>query len=135
VCHRDHRDDDSHQPPDLGREHPAGVDDGLGVDSAVIGFHGPDPAALHLDPRHSSVRADLGAAAPGALGQSERQLARVDVAVGREVSGAEHALRGHRREELSRLIRRDKIERETERLRPARLAREFLHALLGRGQS
>ena len=51
---------------------------------------------------------DLGAAVACALRQRERQLARVDVAVGRKVGGAEHAVRRHRREEALRLVGRDR---------------------------
>ena len=46
---------------------------------------------------------DLRAAPPRALGERERQLARVDVAVGRQVGGAEHAVGRHRREQRLRL--------------------------------
>ena len=67
---------------------------------------------------------------PRALGERERELRRVDVAVRRQVGGAEHAVRGHRREELLRLGRRDQLERQAERLRPAGLARDLLQPLL-----
>ena len=134
VRHRDHRDDDAGERADLGGEHPAGVDDDLGLDAAPVGLDRLDPAALDLDPGHPRVRLDLGAAAPGALGEREGELARVDVAVGGEVGGAEDAVGRHRREEPLRLLRRDQLEREAERLRPAGLARELLHALLRGGE-
>jgi hypothetical protein len=135
VRHRDDRDGDAGQPSDLGREHAAGVDDGLCLDTAGVCFDRPDPAALHLDPGDSGVRVDLGAAAPGALGEGEGQLARIDVAVRRQIGRAQHALRRDRREEPLRLLRRDELERQPEGLCPAGLAGELLHPLLGRGQA
>ena len=68
------------------------------------------------------------------FGERERELARVDVAVGRQERRAEDAVRGHRWEELLRLVGRDELERQTERLRPARLPRDLLHPLGRRGE-
>src|SRR5438874_660395 len=63
--------------------------------------------------------------------QGERQLARVDVAVGRQEGRTEHARGRHRREELLRLVGRDELERQTKGLRPTGLARELLQPFLG----
>ena len=82
--------------------------------------------------RHARVGVDLGAATASALGERERELARIDVAVAREVGGSEDAVRRHRREQRLRLGGRDELEREPERLRPAGLARDLLQPL-GRG--
>ena len=118
---------------DLGREHAARVDDDLGLDRALVGLDaGRRGRARRRSPVTRVFGRDLGAAAPRALGERERELARVDVAVGREVGRAEHAVGRHRREELLRLVGGDQLEREAERLRPAGLARELLHALLRR---
>src|SRR5262249_61068859 len=76
----------------------------------------------------------LGAAADRALGEGERELRRVDVAVGRQVRGPRAALGRDRWEETLRLVRRHELERKPERLRPARLTRELLHPLPGRGE-
>ena len=76
------------------------------------------------------LRGHLGAAPPRALCEREGQLARVDVAVRRQERGTEHAVGRHRREERLRLRRRDQLEREAERLRPAGLAGDLLHPLL-----
>ena len=73
---------------------------------------------------------DLRPAPPRPLGERERELARVDVAVGGQEGGAEHAVRRHRREERLRLLGRDQLEREAERLRPAGLPRDLLHPLV-----
>jgi hypothetical protein len=134
VRHRDHRDRDAGQLPDLGREHPAGVDDHLGLDAPLVGLDRLDPAPLDLDAGYPRVGLDLGAAAPGALGERIGELARVDVAVGGEVGGAAHPFSGHRREEALSLLRGDQLERQAEGLGPAGLAGELLHALLGGGK-
>ena len=113
---------------------PPAFDDDLGLDLAPVGLDGLDAASPHADPRDARALLDLGPAAPRALGERERELARVDVAVRRQVRRAEHAVRRHRREELLRLGRRDQLEREAEGLRPARLARDLLHPLRRRGE-
>ena len=76
-------------------------------------------------------RVDLGATSPRALGEGEGQLARVDVAVGRQIRSAADAVDRHRREEPPCLVGRDQVERQAERLRPARLTRDLLHPFLG----
>ena len=111
VRHRDHRDRDAGQLSDLGREHPAGVDDDLGLDAPLVGLDRLDPARRDFDRVHPCVGLDLGAAAPGALGEREGELARVDVAVGGEVGGAAHPFGGHRREKALSLLRGDQLER------------------------
>ena len=133
MRHRDDRDVHAHKLPDLARVHPAGVDDDLRLDGAAVGLDASDAAALDGDPGDAGTRRDLGAALAGALRERERELARVDVAVGRQEGRAEHAVGRHRREALLRLVRRDELEREPERLRPAGLPRELLHPL-GRGR-
>ena len=87
------------------------------------------------DAGDARVGVDLGAAPPCALGERERELARIDVAVAREIGGPEHAVGRHRREERLRLGRRDELEREAERLRPAGLARDLLQPLGRRGEA
>ena len=81
------------------------------------------------------LRVDLGAAPARSLGEREGQLARVDVAVAREVGRPEHAVGRHRREERLRLGRGDELERQSERLRPAGLARDLLEPLGRRGEA
>ena len=134
VRHRHDRHRDARERAELRREHPARVHDDLGLDRPLVGLDAGDPAALDGDARHPRVRRDLGAAASGAFGERQRQLARVDVPVGREVRRAEHAVRRHRREERLRLGRRDQLERQPERLRPAGLTGDLLQTLLRRGE-
>ena len=132
MRHRDDRHVDAGEGADLLREHAARVDHDPGLDRAPVGLDAGHLAALDRDPRDARARVDLGAAAARALGEREGELARVDVAVARQVRGAEDAVGRHRREELLRLGRRDELERQAERLRPAGLARDLLQPL-GRG--
>ena len=134
MRHRDDRHLDPGERADLAREHAAGVDHDLRLDRALVGLDAGDAPAFDADRGHARVRVDLGAAAARALGERERELARVDVAVGGEVGGAEHAVGRHRREHLLRPLGGDELERQPERLRPAGLARQLLHPLLGGGE-
>jgi hypothetical protein len=70
-----------------------------------------------------------------ALGQRHGQPAGVEVAVGGEVDGAQHAVRGHDREEPGRLRRADLLEREAEGLGPARLPALLQHPVRRAGQA
>ena len=121
---------------DVGRRHAGRVDDHLGLDLALIGDHAADAAAgIALDRGHVRARVDLGPVVPRTVGQREGQLAGVEVAVARQERRALHAVRGHQREALLRLGRADDLEREPERLGPAGLALDLLHARLRRGQA
>ena len=60
--------------------------------------------------------------------------ARVEVAVGRQPRRAEHAVGDHQREALLRLVSRQQLERQPERLRPAGLPPRLLPARLRRRQ-
>ena len=130
VRHRHDRDVDACERADLAGEHAARVHDDLRLDRAAVGLDARDPAALDADARDPRARLDLGAVPAGALGEGEGQLARVDVAVGGDVRGSEHAVGRHRRKELAGLRGGDELEPEPERLRPARLPGDLLHPLL-----
>ena len=131
VRHRDQRHVDARERPELLREHAARVDDHLCLDRPLVGDHADDATALDGDLRDAGVREDLGPAAPRALGEREGELRGVDVAVRGEEGSAEHTLGGHRREQPLRLLRRDQLEREAERLRPAGLAGKLLEPFRG----
>ena len=120
---------------ELLREHPAGVDDDVSLDLALVGGDAGDAASLDVDRRHAGVRRDLGAALPRTRGERERELRGVDVAVGRQIRGAENAVGGHRREELLRLGGGDQLERQAERLCPAGLPRDLLDPLRRRRET
>ena len=134
VRHRDDRDAHARQPAELGGEHAARDHDGLGLDVAALGAYASDAAGVRLDAGHARARVDARSARAGALGKREGELRRVEVAVAREPGGAADFVQRHQREELARLFRGDQLERQAERLRPARLAAQLLHALLARGQ-
>ena len=132
---RDERDVDPGHAADLRREHPSGIDDQVGLDASLV-CDDPVHAALpHLDARDAGVFADLRTATAGAFDQGEGELARIDVSVGREVGGAQDALGRHRREHAVRLIARNQLQWQAERLGPCGLARELLHALRARCQT
>ncbi len=130
VRHRHDRYGDAGETAELRGEHPARVDDDLRLDRAAVGLDAGDAASLDGDAGHARRSGDLGAAPTRALGERERELARVDVAVGGKERRAEHALGRHRGEERLRLLRRDQLERQPEGLRPAGLARDLLESLL-----
>ena len=95
---------DASHAADLGGEHSRGIDNKLGADLAAIGEHAAHLPIGHLDAGDPGLFADLRAAPSSALDQRKRQLARVDVAVGREVAGANHRLGGHGREHALGLV-------------------------------
>ncbi len=104
VGHRDERHAHARHPPDLGRVHAARVDHHVGLDVAAVGLHAAHAPAAHVDPGHARVRVDVAAALARALGERVGEQARVEVAVGRQPRGAEHAVGGHQREALLRLL-------------------------------
>ena len=135
VGHRDHGHVDSREPTELGGEHAARIDDDLGLDRAVVGLDSRYPPALDSETGHAGLGRDLRPAAPRALCERHRELARVDVAVGGQIRRAEHPVDGHRREKPLGFLGRDEVERQAEGLGPAGLAMQLLHPLLGRGKA
>ena len=132
---RDQRHPHTGHPPDLGREHAAGVDDDLGLDVAPVGAHAAHPAVADVDPGHPGRGEDPAAAAAGAVGERVGQLRGVEVAVGRQPGGAQHSLGRHQREQLPGLLGRDQLQRQPEGLRPAGLAAQLLQSLLAGGKA
>ena len=130
----DDRDRARREPADLGRVHAAGVDHDVGLDVAALRAHAVHAAAVHVDPGHARAGEDAAAPAARAVGQRVGELRRVEVAVGRQPRGAEHAVGDHQREPLLRLRRADQLERQAERLGPAGLAPRLLPALGRAGQ-
>ena len=122
----DDRHVDADHAPDLGRVHAAGVDHDVGADRALVGDDLVHPAVLEHDLDHLRPLLDVGAAQPRAVGQRERQLAGIEVAVLRDVGGGQHAVGAHRREQLLRLPGRHDLDRQAEALRPPRLALDLL---------
>jgi len=87
MRHRDDRDDDACERADLAGEHPARVYDELRLDLPLVGLDAGDAVPLDADAGQARAGGDLGAAAARALREREGELARVDVAVGREEGG------------------------------------------------
>ena len=129
---RDDRHLDAGHPADLRRVHPAGVHDHVGPDRPLVGDDAPAAAALDDHVEHARALLDLGAEQARPVGQGERELAGIEVAVLRQERGGDDAVGRHRREELLRLGRRDDLDRQAEALRPAGLALDLLVALLRR---
>ena len=135
MAHRDHRHPDPGQAPDLGGVDPPGVDDDLRLDPALLGVDRAHPSVLDLDPGHARVLEHLQLAlAAGDVGEGVGELRGVDVAIGRKPGAAEHVVGRHQREHLLRLLGRDQLERQAERLRPPGLPAQLLHPLLARGE-
>ena len=127
MRHRDDRDVHPGESADLPCVHSAGVDDDLGLDLSSIRFDRLRAAPRNPDPGHACRGIDLGASPARALSERERELTRIDVAVGRKKGSPEHAFGLERREELLRLSRRDQLERKAERLCPSCLACDLVH--------
>ena len=133
VRHRDEGDRHAHHPPDLRRVDPARVHDDVGADGPLGGLDVVDAAVPHADAEDPGARADLGPALARAVGQRHREAARVEVPVGGEIHGPEHAVGRHHREEPPRLVRSHLLEREPERLGPPLLA-PVLQEAVGRAR-
>ena len=88
-----------------------GIDDDLGSDVALRCPNQPG-ATISLDRGHRRVPEDLGSRGSGSLRQRLRDAARIDVAVGRDVSRADDALQVDEREELPSSLGRDHLERD-----------------------
>ena len=129
------RDADARQAPELGGEHPAGVDDDLGLDRAPRRLHAARAAVVDVDALDPRVGEDPRAARPRPLGQGVGQARGVEVPVGRQVRGGAHAVGGHEREALAGLLGAEALERKPERPRPGDLAVELLLALGGAGEA
>ena len=129
------RDAHAGQAPELGGEHPAGVDDDLGLDRpprrSARRARGRRATSIAVDAR---VGEDPRAAGPRPLGQGVGQLRGVEVAVGGQVGRGAHAVGDHEREALAGLLGAEALEREPERPRPGDLAVELLLALGRAGQ-
>ena len=130
VGHRDDRHGDADHPADLRGEHAAGVDDDVGADlgpfALVLDGHAGDPAAVRADADDAGLGPDPGAPLARSRGERVGEPGRIEPAVGRQPDRAEDAVGRHQREAVLRLLRRDELEREAERLGPARLPAQLL---------
>ena len=135
MAHRDHRNPHPGHPPQLGREHAARDHHHLRLDLALLGDDLPHVPVADLDPRHARVREDVAAAAPRPVSHREGELGGIEITVGGKPGAPQHAVRGHQREHLLRIVRRDQLQGQPERLGPAGLAAKLLHPLLAGGEA
>ena len=126
MAERDDRDVDAHQAADLRRVHAGCVDDHVAFDRALVRDDLVHAAVAKADVGHRRALLDLSPERAGAVGERERQLAGVEVAVAGEIGGGENAFRAQRREALLRLLRRHDLHRQAERPCPRGLAADLL---------
>src|SRR5207248_6796886 len=88
-----------------------------------------------VDAADTRALLDLGAAQTGAVGERERELAGVEIAVERDERGRHHVPGRHRREHLLGLGGRDELHVEPKALRPPGLALDLLVALRRRREA
>ena len=100
----------------------------------LVRLHRDHAAVARLDPGDGRPHLDLRAEPARRIRERERQLARIEIAVVGDVRRREHAVGAHRREQRLRLVRRDDLHRQPERLRPRRLAADLLQPRLRRGE-
>src|SRR5918996_6233885 len=135
VLERDERHVHPDEFADLWCPDARGVDHHLRPNGAVIRddlFHAP---VINGDPGHPNVGVDLSSSQASTFGQGVGEGARIYIAVGRIVSGAQHTLRVEEREEFECLLGRDELQRESEGFRAASELVEFLHAVARGDQS
>ena len=115
VLHRDDRQLDAGEPSHLAGPLARGDDDVLGPNVALGRRHSP-ATALADELRHSGVTQNGGAAIDGPFRERVRQARRIDVPVGRQVSGSEDTVGSRKREQLERPLGRDDLERDADAL-------------------
>ena len=125
---------DAGHAPDLGREHAGRIHHRLRFHPALVGLDGAHLTSHHLDPRHPGVRGDPGAALPGTRRQGHGQAGGVEVPIGGQPGGAQHAIGRHQRESVLRFGWTDELHGQPVRLGPARLPAQLLHPLRRGGQ-
>ena len=103
------------EPTDLTRPLARSIDHDLRSNLALRGLD-PPSASVALDCSHGGATEDLGTLGDGSLRERVRHAGRVDVAVAREVGGAEDALRVDKREELARPLGGDDLEGNAQHL-------------------
>ena len=115
--------------PDHGRDlpgpHPAGVDQNLRADRAVVGLDGRDLAPRGpRDAGDAYARVDLDAEPARLRGQLHRRPARIEPAIARQVHRAVEVVARHERKDAQRFRGRDRVDVEPDRPGHADLALE-----------
>ena len=118
VLHREHRQLEPGHAADLARPQPAGIDDMLGDERALVGDDVPGAVGPRLRLDDPGVPIDLGALDARRLGIGVGDAGWVDVAFERVVERADEVALVHEREHLRRLVDRDHLHVEAEVPRP-----------------
>ena len=119
VLHGEQRQLEPDHAAAFARPQPAGVDDVLGVDVALVGDDVPGAVGALLEVRDPREAVDLGALHARGLGVGVGDAGRVDMAFERVVERADEMLLVHQREAARRLVDRDHLHVEAE-IAPAR---------------
>jgi hypothetical protein len=75
-----------------------------------------DHAVVDVDRQHLGVLADGCPGLPRATGERHRDVGRIGLTVGREERRADHVVNGHQRPQFLRLLRRQQMHLQSERL-------------------
>ncbi len=133
VLHRHDRQLDARHPPHLARPQPAGIDDIIGLDGAVLGDDQPAAIRGLLQLDHGIAQIDLGAPRLGGLGIGVGDAGGIDMPVIGIVERTDETRRVDQGIEFLHLLHRHEIEIELQVARPAALHPEIIHAgLAGR---
>ena len=123
ACHR----------ADLFGPLPGAVDDDLGLDVALVGAHTGGAPVVGENAGGPGLFDDAGAAHPRALGERERQVGRVGLAVGGQPDGADQVVDPHDGIVLERLLGGQQFAFHVERRGVGRGAAQLDHPVLGAG--
>ena len=111
MRHRNDRHRDARHGADLRRVDPAGIDNDVGLDRALVGHDTMRAAAADLERSDPHALMDARPAAPRALGQGEGQPTRVEVAIAGEEGGTEDVVGDHERESPAGFLGAHQLER------------------------
>ena len=135
VGHRNDRNRDPGEQRNVRRVHPAREHHGFRLDASVIGLHRAHAAVDDVESGDADAGLDAHAARLRAADECVGEATGIEVAVGGQPQATEHAGRIHEREQIVGFGRADEFHRQAERLGPAVLARQFLHARRRRGDA
>ena len=121
---------DAGHPADLAPPHPGAVDHVLGGDRPLCRLDAGHPAVARRHPGDLDVLQDRRAALTRALGEAERDVGRVGLAVGRQEDAADHPVEVEQRVRRAALRRGQDMGLEAEAAGHRRAAAQFLEAVL-----
>ena len=129
VLERHDREIDPDHTADLPRPLASGIDDDVSSDHSLRGRDEP-PFAGSLDRRHWGVHVNLRSAGASSRRERSSHVARIDVTVCREVGRPDDTVQIDEREELTRSLRRDDLERDPQQVGDALPVVEVVEAIL-----